>query len=187
MQDFENKTRGDIIMADLVKKALEFASDAHNGQTRKYTGEPYIVHPIEVMELVREVIDDPEVLAAALLHDVVEDCPVSIKDIEDKFGPRVASMVDDLTDVSKPEDGNRATRKELDRQHSAKASPDAQSVKLADLISNSMSIVKDDPNFAKVYMKEKALLLGVLTKGNPQLFSLAAKIVENYNKGVKKM
>ena len=65
-------------MTDLVKKALEFASNAHNGQTRKYTGEPYIVHPIEVMELVREVIDDPEVLAAALLHDVVEDCPVSI-------------------------------------------------------------------------------------------------------------
>ena len=50
-----------------------------------------------------------------------------------------------------------------------------------------MSIVKDDPNFAKVYMKEKALLLKVLTEGNRQLFSLAAKIVEDYNKGVKKM
>lgn len=171
----------------VVNKALAYATEAHKGQVRKYTGEPYIVHPIEVMETVRRVMDDPEVQAAALLHDVVEDTPVSIKDIEDVFGPRVAALVSDLTDVSKPEDGNRATRKELDRQHSAKASPDAQSVKLADLISNSMSIVKDDPNFAKVYMKEKALLLGVLTKGNPQLFSLAAKIVENYNKGVKKM
>ena len=174
-------------MADLVKKALEFASDAHNGQTRKYTGEPYIVHPIEVMELVRQVINDPEVLAAALLHDVVEDCPVSIKDIEDKFGPRVASMVDDLTDVSRPEDGNRATRKELDRQHTAKASPDSKTVKLADLISNARSIVKDDPNFAKVFMKEKALLLEVLTEGDPRLFSFAAKIVEDYSKDVKKM
>jgi len=172
-------------MNDIVKRASEFASKAHNGQVRKYTGEPYFGHPVEVMEIVSEVIDDPEVHAAALLHDVVEDTPVTIKDIEDEFGPRVASMVDDLTDVSKPEDGNRALRKELDRQHTAKASPDAQSVKLADLISNSMSIVKDDPRFAKVYMKEKALLLEVLTEGNPQLLSLAAKIVEDYNKGVK--
>ena len=68
----------------------------------------------------------------------------------------MAELVDDLTDVSKPQDGNRATRKELDRQHTAKASPDAKTIKLADLISNSRSIMKDDPNFAKVYMKEKA-------------------------------
>ena len=122
-----------------------------------------------------------------MLHDVVEDTPVTIKDIEDEFGPRVASMVDDLTDVSKPEDGNRAVRKELDRQHTAKASPDAQTVKLADLISNSLSIMEDDPSFAKVYMKEKALLLEVLTKGNLHLFSFAANIVENYYKDVKKM
>ena len=88
-------------------------------------------------------MDDPEVQAAALLHDVVEDTPVSIKDIEDVFGPRVAALVGDLTDVSKPEDGNRAT-KGADRQHTAKASPDAKTVKLADLISNGKSIIKDD-------------------------------------------
>ena len=171
----------------VVNKALAYATDAHKGQVRKYTGEPYIVHPIEVMELVKQVIDDPEMQAAALLHDVVEDTPVSINEIKDEFGPRVAALVDDLTDVSKPEDGNRALRKELDRQHSAKASPDAQTVKLADLISNSLSIIEEDPNFAKVYMKEKALLLEVLTKGNPHLFSFAANIVENYYKDVKKM
>jgi len=171
----------------VVNKALAYATDAHKGQVRKYTGEPYIVHPIEVMETVSRVMDDPEVKAAALLHDVVEDTPVSIKDIEDVFGPRVAALVSDLTDVSKPEDGNRATRKELDRQHSAKALPDSKSVKLADLISNARSIVEEDPHFAKVFMKEKALLLEVLTEGNPQLFSLAAKIVEDYNKDVKKM
>ena len=174
-------------MADVVQKALEFASIAHDGQTRKYTGEPYIVHSIEVMGLVKEVIDDPEVHAAALLHDVVEDCDVTVEDVEHHFGPRISSMVDDLTDISRMEDGNRAVRKELDRQHLAKASPDAQSVKLADLINNSMSIVKDDPSFAKVYMKEKALLLEVLTEGNPRLFSLAAKIVEDYKKGVKNL
>ena len=83
----------------VVNKALAYATDAHKGQVRKYTGEPYIVHPIEVMETVRRVMDDPEVQAAALLHDVVEDTPVSIRDIEDVFGPRVAALVSDLTDV----------------------------------------------------------------------------------------
>tara|TARA_R110000796_G_scaffold86467_1_gene187064 strand:- start:1805 stop:2320 length:516 start_codon:yes stop_codon:yes gene_type:complete len=164
----------------VVKKALEFATEAHKGQVRKYTGEPYIVHPIEVMELVKQVIDDPEMQAAALLHDVVEDTPVSIKEIKDEFGPRVAALVSDLTDVSKPEDGNRALRKELDRQHTAEASPDAKTVKLADLISNGKSIIKDDPNFAKVFMKEKAALLDVMTEGNIILFKQASDMVASY-------
>ena len=164
----------------VVKKALEFATEAHKGQVRKYTGEPYIVHPIEVMELVKQVIDDPEMQAAALLHDVVEDTPVSINEIKDEFGPRVAALVSDLTDVSKPEDGNRALRKELDRQHTAKASPDAKTVKLADLISNGKSIIKDDPNFAKVFMKEKAALLDVMTEGIIILFKQASDMVASY-------
>ena len=61
-------------------------------------------------------------LAAALLHDTVEDTGTPLKDIEAEFGPDVASLVEQLTDVSKPEDGDRKTRKEIDRQHIAKAS-----------------------------------------------------------------
>ena len=61
-----------------------------------------------------------------------------------------------------------------------RASPDAKTIKLADLISNSHSIVKDDPNFAKVYMKEKAALLEVLTEGNAELFRQASDIVASY-------
>ena len=107
----------------MVQRAIEFATQAHAGQTRKYTGEPYVNHPIEVMKLVSMVTDDPEVLAAAVLHDVVEDTPATIMNIRIGFTPRVAALVDDLTDVSKPEDGNRATRKELDRQHTRKHHP----------------------------------------------------------------
>ena len=164
----------------MVQRAIEFATQAHAGQTRKYTGEPYVNHPIEVMKLVSMVTDDPEVLAAAVLHDVVEDTPATIMNIRIGFTPRVAALVDDLTDVSKPEDGNRATRKELDRQHTAKASPDAKTVKLADLISNGKSIIKDDPNFAKVFMKEKAALLEVLTEGDAILFKEASDMVASY-------
>lgn len=64
-----------------------------------------------------------EMIAAAYLHDVVEDTPVSIHEIREEIGPEVSELVDWLTDVSKPEDGNRRVRKELDRQHLAKAPP----------------------------------------------------------------
>ena len=161
----------------LVQRAIEFATQAHAGQTRKYKGEPYINHPIEVMQLVSTVTDDPEVLAAAILHDVVEDTPATIMNIRIGFTPRVAELVSDLTDVSKPEDGNRA---ELDRQHSAQASPEAQTIKLADLISNSKSIMEHDPRFAKVYMREKSALLEVLVQGHPTLHKQASDIVSSY-------
>jgi (p)ppGpp synthase/HD superfamily hydrolase len=162
---------------NLVDRALKFATIAHDGQKRKYTGAPYIVHPIEVMEIVKSVPHDNEMLAAALLHDVVEDTDVTIEEIVDVFGDDVASLVADLTDVSKPEDGNRKLRKGLDRDHSAKSSARAQTVKLADLISNSADILSNDPKFAKVYLHEKALLLEVLVLGDRFLHSRAASFI----------
>jgi len=163
---------------DIEKKALDFATIAHAGQKRKYTGEDYIVHPIEVAKIVKSVAHTPQMVAAALLHDVVEDTDVSLEDISIKFGPDIADLVSDLTDVSKPEDGNRAARKALDRAHTARASAAAKTIKLADLISNSRSIVEFDPHFAKVYLKEKALLLGVLTDGDQILWKKAAEFVK---------
>jgi (p)ppGpp synthase/HD superfamily hydrolase len=141
----------------LVKKALNFATEAHAGQVRKYTGNPYIVHPIEVMNIVQTVVHDDEMLAAALLHDVVEDTEHTIEDI--------------------CEDGNRKFRKAMDREHSAKSSPRAQTVKLADLISNSADIMKNDPKFAKVYLEEKRLLLEVLVFGDKSLYARAETFV----------
>ena len=85
-----------------------------------------------------------------------------------------ADLVDDLTDVSEPRDGNRKVRKAMDREHSARTSARAQTIKLADLISNSSDITANDPSFAKVYLAEKALLLEVLIKGDPALLKKAA-------------
>jgi len=161
-------------MESIVDRALAFATIAHGEQKRKYSGEPYIVHPIEVMEIVKTVPHDEAMLAAALLHDVVEDTEVTLAEVRQAFGEDVASLVDDLTDVSKPEDGNRKTRKALDREHSAQSSPRAQTVKLADLISNSSDILENDPKFAKVYLAEKELLLKVLTQGDPTLHAKAS-------------
>ena len=178
-------------MTDLETKAKDFATRAHKGQTRKYsrhlldvgrggTGEPYIVHPWVVAEIVKTVPHTPEMIAAAWLHDTVEDTSATVGDVEKEFGPIVASLVSDLTDISVPEDGNRAKRKAIDRAHTAKASAQAKTIKLADLIHNSSDIVDNDPNFAKIYMKEKVALLEVLTEGEADLYWWCVEIIEEY-------
>ena len=153
-------------MESLAQKALVFATAAHAavGQMRKYTDDPYIVHPIRVATTVAKFGGTDEMIAAAYLHDVVEDTGVSIVDIQDMFGTDVALIVDDLTDVSVPEDGNRAVRKAMDRQHSADATYEAQFVKCADIIDNAHDIGDNDPSFNLVYRKEMLLLIQVLDK-----------------------
>lgn len=170
-------------MSSLVYKAQVFALAAHAavGQKRKYTGEPYIVHPEEVVSILRAAgVFMPDMLAAAWLHDVLEDTQVQVRDLHTVFGPVVRILVTQLTDVSKPEDGNRRHRKMLDRHHIAAACPEAKSIKLADLISNTRSIVERDPTFARVYLKEKALLLEVLRDcSHPVLWDQANQLLED--------
>lgn len=160
---------------DLIETARVYAQAAHRaiGQKRKYTGECYTVHTIDVASLVARFDGTDEMIAAAHLHDVVEDTAVEVSDIRDVFGAQVADLVDWLTDRSKPEDGNRAIRKAIDRDRLAKAPTAAQTIKCCDLISNTSSIVKYDPSFAKVYLKEKAELLEVMTSADPRARSEA--------------
>lgn len=162
-------------MFNLEKRALDFATAAHAGidQRRKYTGDPYIVHPIAVAGIVRGVPHTPAMIAAAYLHDVVEDTPVTIEQIRDRFGDEVAELVGWLTDISKPADGNRATRKALDRGHIAAAPADAQTIKLADLIDNTATISALDPDFWRVYRREKIALLDVMLRGDQTLMAKA--------------
>jgi len=165
---------------DIVRKAQVYAMAAHAavGQKRKYTGEPYIVHPAEVASIVASVPGStPDMVAAAWLHDVVEDTGCTFTDIHMAFGADIAALVGWLTDVSRPEDGKRAVRKAIDREHTAQAPAEAQTIKLADLISNSKSIMAHDPGFAKTYLEEKRLLLEVLSKGDPELHARASSYV----------
>lgn len=164
---------------ELIGRARAFATEAHGNidQRRRYTDEPYIVHPAAVAKIVSAVTGDAETIATAWLHDTVEDTGATIEVIEDTFGPSVAELVWWVTDVSRPEDGNRKTRKEIDRRHLAKAPARAKTVKLADLIDNTRSILKHDPKFAAVYIAEKALLLEVLTEGDPTLWRRAKDAV----------
>lgn len=166
-------------MARLMK-ALNCCIEWHGNQKRKYTGEPYFHHPIEVATLLEAANMSREVQIAGLLHDVVEDTAITTEAIRSMFGSHVAELVEMVTDVSRPEDGNRKARKLLDLQHLAKASREGKSIKLADLISNSKSIAQHDPDFAKVYMQEKAALLEVLRDGNRTLWAKANTIVSDY-------
>jgi len=161
---------------NIVERARIFATAAHAavGQKRKYTGEDYIVHPYEVAGIVRLAGGTDAQIAAAYLHDVVEDTGVTSEQIASMFGTEVAELVDWLTDVSKPTDGNRAVRKAIDREHTAKAPAAAKTIKLADLISNTQSIIQHDLNFAETYLAEKMELLSVLQHGgDPVLWQQA--------------
>lgn len=161
----------------LESRARLFATAAHGAkdQRRRYTEEPYIFHPAEVVALVKTVPHTPEMVAAAWLHDVVEDTKVGWDTVRQEFGPVVASYVRDLTDISQKSDGDRPTRRAIDRTHTAGASPEAKTIKLADLIDNTRNIVALDPDFARIYLHEKRLLLDVLKEGDPTLWARAAE------------
>jgi len=167
-------------MSEVVAKAAEYARLAHESidQRRKYTNEPYIVHPQAVAATVSSVTDDPATIAAAWLHDVVEDTPITLDQLTDEFGADIAGLVSDLTNASTQEHGNRQQRKAIDRQHTAQADPRAKTVKLADLIDNLSDIVAAAPGFARLYLGEKQLQLQVLTEGHPELYQRAQEIIE---------
>jgi (p)ppGpp synthase/HD superfamily hydrolase len=163
---------------NIINKARKFAERAHKPQKRRYTGEPYFVHLDEVAKLCKRFGLSKVVQAAAYLHDTIEDQPVTYEDLVNEFGYEVASIVRELTDVP-PELGNRPTRRKLDLARIEKASPEAQSIKCADLISNTSSIAKHDPNFARTYLPEKRATLTVLRRANQVILAYAwSKLLE---------
>src|ERR1700722_9371920 len=164
-----------------ILEAFEFAVQAHGFQKRKYTNEPYVAHPIRVAQMVADTIQyrsDEDVIIAALLHDTVEDTSVTPNQIADHFGWRVWTFVGELTDEPLSS-GNRKQRKELDNARLANASGAAQTIKCADTIDNTDSIVDNDPGFGPRYIEEKRVLLPLLeARAVPSLWAEATMVVE---------
>lgn len=159
---------------NIVDQARKFAERAHRDQVRKYTGEKYFVHLDEVAKLCARFGLSKRAIAAAYLHDAIEDQPVTYEEICGLFGREIADIVRDLTDEpAVPGGPTRKQRKAIDLDRLALASAEAQSIKCADMISNTSSIVRHDKNFARTYLPEKRAALTVLTRANPKLLELA--------------
>lgn len=167
-------------MRDLAYRAMEFARVAHGSQKRKYTGEPYWKHLAEVAGIAMSVgwhtaeVHPDEFMAVCWLHDSFEDQGVTPGEIAERFGQQVSVGVAWLSDM---EQGNRAARKAASRIRLAQAPGWVQTIKVADLISNTASIVDHDPGFAAIYLEEARLLLGVLKKADPRLRAVALEQV----------
>lgn len=129
-----------------VDKAIKFAVDAHANTERRGKGFPYVIHVLEAMEIVATLTNDPELLAAAALHDTVEDTDVTVDQIRAEFGDRVASIVhaeSDELDPSLPECDTWRARKQAAIDRLRVASHDAKIVAMGDKLSNMRAIARD--------------------------------------------
>ena len=123
----------------MVEKALQFATDAHSGQLRKGTNRPYILHPIQAMQIVRRLTDDEEVISAAVLHDTLEDTGVTKDDLEKEFGKRVADLVAAVSEnkrADRPAGETWAERKKETIENLKDANRDVKMICLGDKLSN---------------------------------------------------
>jgi (p)ppGpp synthase/HD superfamily hydrolase len=142
---------------DIVAKASAFAADKHSKQRRKYVDQPYFNHLAAVARTLEAAgIDDPTVIAAAYLHDTVEDTDATVQDVIRDFGADVAELVYWLTDSDQ---GNRESRTLMSSWRLARAPIQAKLIKFADIIDNATSIREHDPGFFKVFAAEKMLVL----------------------------
>ena len=129
----------------LVDDAIRFAVDAHAGTERRGKGFPYVIHVLEAMSIVATITNDPELLAAAALHDTVEDTDVRIGEIRERFGPRVADLVEMETDQL-AEDGQEKdwrVRKQEAIDRLAACPREGKIVALGDKLSNMRAIAQD--------------------------------------------
>lgn len=126
----------------MVEKAIQFAAEAHKGQKRKGISIPYILHPMEVAVILAEMTSDEEVIAAAMLHDTLEDCKEVTKEIlRDEFGERIVSLIEaESEDKSKTwMERKQATISHLQRE----TRTEVKMIALADKLSNLRSMARD--------------------------------------------
>lgn len=168
-------TNGLIIKYDRgkVEEARLFAMEAHKGQKRKYSEVPYIVHPTRVAHALKDYLIEgdwdflskwgdaaTEMLCAAYLHDVVEDTPITLKSVDEKFGAIVAGLVNALT--KKPIEGNRAAREAAECERISKLGEPAKIIKYLDRIDNLGDMYGSPKGFAYKYVKESRNLAEAL-------------------------
>jgi len=174
----------------ILQAVKAFADAAHGSQLRRYSGERYITHPIRVMETCQAYTSDIFVLCACLMHDVLEDTDTDDRSIREfLYGvmspdqvERTLALVVEKTDVYTHRNFpslNRRMRKRHEITRLSHISPEAQTIKYADLIDNATNIFIHDPDFAQVYLQEGKDLLGKMNRGNAELYNRAVKTVSD--------
>ncbi|RYZ23323.1 MAG: HD domain-containing protein [Chitinophagaceae bacterium] len=175
-------------MDPVLEQVRAFADRAHGGQLRKYSADRYIVHPVRVMERCAAQGATRAQLAAALLHDVLEDTFVTEEDLlrflrsvlEEEEALHTLGLVIALTDVyttSAYPKWKRRRRKEAEAERMRDVSPEAQTIKYADIIDNTADITANDPGFAFKYLRECRQLLRVMAGGDPALRAEAQALI----------
>ena len=149
---------------ELMDRAIVFAVKAHHNTERRGKGFPYIIHPLEAVEIVATMTTDQELLAAAALHDTIEDTDVTVEQIRAQFGDRIAELVHSESDqftegVSEEDSWHDRKQAAIDRL--AAASHDAKIVALGDKLSNMRAIwrdyqIKGDALWSIFHVKDKA-------------------------------
>lgn len=172
------------IATSQILRAARIACNAHDGQRRKGSESPYIIHPLRVAESIAALPDDTPgdrhvMILAALLHDVLEDTDVPATRIEEAFGPVVLSVVRELTQdmaLAKPE------RKRLMLDHLQDLSVEARTVKLADRLDNLRDLDTMSEEFVARYVPESRILLERLRGTNAALEAKVSEILDRYPK-----
>lgn len=154
--------------------AKHFFKHLHRKQKRKYTNLPYFTHLEEVVAHIKRIPHTPEMIIAGYGHDSIEDQGITTVELIVLFGARVTIMIDGLSD--KYEDlkfGNRLRRKYLEAQRMRYLDNEIKTIKVCDVLSNTLRIADADPKFAMIYIPEKEELLHSLVGANPLLLELA--------------
>lgn len=172
-----------------LDRVCAFAASAHAAQKRKYSHEPYINHLVRVMETCRRYTGDIRVLAAAVLHDILEDTTVTEKQLaaflqtvmETGAAGHTLSLVVQLTDVFIKKNYpsmNRRARRHREAERLAMVSPEAQTIKYADILDNLNDIADGDDDFAPVFLRECRTILQRMNQGDQQLYQRVVRAVD---------
>lgn len=176
-------------MDELLQKVIGFARQAHGDQQRKFVDEPYINHLVRVMEICKQYNSDIAVLSAALLHDVLEDTAVTGEEIKkfllpllhEKKATHTVNLVKELTDIYTKKqypEWNRRKRRSKETERLGQTSSEAQTIKYADIINNSLDIKDAETDFARVFLFECRALLNAMTHGDSRLHERALETVQ---------
>lgn len=158
----------------LIESAKLFATECHKNQKRKFTNEPYIIHPQEVSEMVAKIGGSPEMVAASWLHDVVEDCGIKIEEIRRRFGDKVSNLVSELTTPGNIDSGKKS---EYIAKKMETMSSDGLTIKLCDRLNNVSGFKTAAPNFISKYVPKTKFIMDSIEASGRVLDSNQKKLI----------